>query len=140
MTMTLFQWKSAISTFSALSALVNSSTEVQTAVEELTNALKAENVEIADFHWNNVIVITTPEGKLKAKLLDAGFANLGNHNTIERVYDQKLFDIMTGGGFEINPAEIKRLKTERAGTGISNIVNGCAISPGILVGSAVACT
>ena len=114
--------------------------EVQTAVEELTNALKAENVEIADFHWNNVIVITTPEGKLKAKLLDAGFANLGNPNTIERVYDQKLFDIMTGGGFEINPAEIKRLKTERAGTGISNIVNGCAISPNILVGSADACT
>src|SRR3989338_10602831 len=47
---------------------------------------------------------------------------------------------MSGGGFEINPAEIKRLKTERAGTGISNIVNGCAISPNILVGSADACT
>jgi len=96
--------------------------EVKNAVEGLTTILKTENVEIADFHWNNVIVVTTPEGKLEAKLLDAGFALPGDPDTIGKVYDNKLFDAMTQGGFEVDTVKFGQTKIERAVTGVSDEV------------------
>ncbi|MDO8511050.1 MAG: hypothetical protein Q7S55_02690 [Nanoarchaeota archaeon] len=110
--------------------------DVQNAVEELIEVLKSENIEIADFHWNNVIVITTPEGKLQAKLIDAGFAVPGDPATIDEVYNNKLGDIMAGEGFEINGREIWQIKNERTGIGVSDQVDACVIAGGAIYGAA----
>ncbi len=110
--------------------------EVQEAVQKLADSLIAENIEVADFHWENVMVIKNPDGKLKAELLDAGFAIPGDPATIKRTYAKKLDELMTGGGYAVNSQVIKEAKSERSFARVSDVIEPCAVAGGAIYGMA----
>ncbi|GEM_PF-5088787 len=109
-------------------------TDLHDAVEDLTKKLVAENIEIGDFHWNNVIIVNNPDGTLEAKILDAGFALPGDPATIKKLYEEKLVDAMTGGGFNVDFQKFTEAKSERSFVVVSDVVEPCAVAGGAIHG------
>lgn len=112
--------------------------DVTVSVEDLADVLMAENIEIADFHWKNIIIVEK-EGKLQAKILDAGFAISGDPVTINELYEDKVIAAMTGGGFDIGDFSQEK-KLERAETLVSDRVDTCVIAGGAIYGLASCAT